>query len=89
MTADDSEWPLLLADYQAAIATFESTSGALMAALTERNATDDNLRSLVVAEERARETVILARMRLINLWRASGADLKPLPAAFAATPTRP
>ena len=86
----DSEWPALLGDYQAAIAEFESTSGALMGALTERNATDDSLRQLVDAEERAREAVILARMRLINLWRVSGADPVPLEAAsFSSRPARP
>jgi hypothetical protein len=88
MTADGSEWPVFLADYQSAIAEFESTSRVLMASLTERNATDDDLRSLVAAEERAREAVILARMRLINLWRVSGAEL-PLPPPFTATPTQP
>jgi hypothetical protein len=86
----DSEWPALLGDYQAAIAEFESTSGALMGALTERNATDDSLRQLVDAEERAREAVILARMRLINLWRVSGAGLEPLDvASFTATSAQP
>ena len=84
----DSEWPALLNDYQAAIAAFEGASRALMDALTERNATDDNLRSLVVAEEGAREAVILARMRLINLWR-EGAELQPLPDSFTATPAQP
>jgi hypothetical protein len=86
----DSEWPALLSDYQEAIAEFESASRALMGALTERNATDDNLRQLVVAEERAREAVILARMRLINLWRVSGAERPPLErASFSATPALP
>jgi hypothetical protein len=84
----DSEWPALLSDYQAAIAAFESASRALMAALTERSATDDNLRSLVVAEEGAREAVILARMRLINLWRVSDAEFEPLSAVLAATPAQ-
>ena len=82
----DSEWPALLSDYQAAIAEFESASGALMGALTERNAADDNLRPLVDAEERARETVILARIRLINLWRVSGAEAQPPEAASFTVP---
>lgn len=89
MTVDDSEWPVLLADYQAAIAAFESSSRALMAALTGRNATDDDLRALVVEEEKAREAVILARMRLINLWRVSGAELRPPELPFTARPTQP
>jgi hypothetical protein len=80
------EWPTLLRDYEAAIAMFESVSRALTAALIGRNADDDELRALVVAEERAREAVILERMRLINLWRESAAQRpdpgSALPAQF-------
>jgi hypothetical protein len=85
MGAADSEWPALLRDYESAIAEFESVSRALTTSLNERNASNDDLRALVVAEERARETVVLARMRLINLWRDSGMEFQlpeiPLPAA--------
>ena len=84
MSAADSEWPALLRDYESAIAEFESVSRALTTSLNERNASNDDLRALVAAEERARETVVLARMRLINLWRDSGAEFQlpgfPLPA---------
>jgi hypothetical protein len=76
MSPAHPEWPVLLGDYETAIAEFDSVSRALTTALTERNASDDDLRELVVAEERARETVVLARMRLINLWRDSGLDLQ-------------
>jgi hypothetical protein len=86
----DSTWPALLGDYQATIAEFEGASAALMGALTERNATDDDLRRLLEAEERARDAVILARMRLINLWRASGAEPGPLEiASFMTPPAQP
>jgi len=85
MSAADSDWPALLRDYQSAIAEFESVSRALTTSLNERNANNDDLRALVVAEERARETVVLARMRLINLWRDSGMEFQlpelPLPTA--------
>jgi hypothetical protein len=86
MSTAESEWPGLLREYESAIAEFERVSRALTSALTERSATDDDFRALLVAEERARETVVLARMRLINLWRESGAELRrrgiPLPRAF-------
>ena len=74
MSPADVEWPALLRDYESAIAEFESVSRALTTVLNERNSTDDDFRALVVAEEKARETVVLARMRLINLWRESGAE---------------
>jgi hypothetical protein len=74
MTAANLEWPALLRDYEGAIAEFERVSRALTTVLAERNASDDEVRSLVIAEERARETVVLARIRLINLWRESGAE---------------
>ena len=85
----ESEWPVLLREYESAIAEFERVSRALTSALTGRGAADDDFRALVVAEERARETVVLARMRLINLWRDSGAELQrhgiPLPRALDPT----
>jgi hypothetical protein len=74
MTAASPDWPGLLHDYEAAIAEFDSVSRALTAALVGRSA-DDDVRGLVESEERARETVVLARMRIINLWRQSGAEL--------------
>jgi RNase P/RNase MRP subunit p29 len=81
---------------QGAIAEFERVSRALMAVLAERNASDDEVRGLVVAEERglvvaeerARETVVLARMRLINLWRETGLEHSDIPGATLASITR-
>jgi hypothetical protein len=85
MNAANTEWPALLRDYEGAIAEFEGVSRALMAVLAEHNASDDEVRGLVVAEERARETVVLARMRLINLWRESGLEHSMLPDATLAS----
>jgi len=72
MSAVDADWPGLLRDYESAIVEFERVSRALTGALTERNSTNDDVRALILAEENARETVVLARMRLINRWRDSG-----------------
>jgi hypothetical protein len=89
MSPVESEWPVLLREYESAIAEFDRVSRALTSVLAGRSATDDDFRALVVAEERARETVVLARMRLINLWRESGAELQrrgiPLPRALDPT----
>jgi hypothetical protein len=75
MSAADPEWPALLRGYETAIVQFEAVSRALTTALMERNGGDNDLSALVLAEERARETVVLARMRLINLWRESGVEI--------------
>ena len=88
MNAANAEWPALLRDYEGAIAEFERVSRALMAVLAERNASDDEVRGLVVAEERARETVVLARMRLINLWRESGLEHSDIAGATRPSITR-
>jgi hypothetical protein len=87
MSPADPEWPVLLRDYEKAIAEFESVSRALSTALVERNAADADVGALVVAEERARETVVLLRMRLMNLWRESGLERSgsPIPARPART----
>jgi hypothetical protein len=68
---NESDWPALLQDYQAALKNFESVSAALTAALTAQYSLDADLLDLIAAEERFRETVILARVRLINRWRDS------------------
>lgn len=72
MSPVNPEWPELLRGYEAAIAEFDGVSRALTAALNDRDANDEDLSALIASEEAARETVILARMRLINLWRESG-----------------
>jgi hypothetical protein len=87
MSPADPEWPVLLRDYEKAIAEFDRVSRALTAALAERNAADADVGALAAAEERARETVVLLRMRLINLWRESGSQHadSPIPRAGART----
>lgn len=76
----DEKWPTLLKDYEAALATFENSSRALTSALTERHPADYRFFDLVVAEEKARDAVIVARMRLIARWREefSGGDSDPI-----------
>jgi hypothetical protein len=70
----ETDWPTLLKDYQTAVKNFESASSALTAALSAGYPLDADFLALVTAEERTRETVILARMRLINRWRDSLQD---------------
>ena len=65
------EWPVILQDYEVAIAEFDSVSRALTAALVERNPADFEFLELVESEERAREAVLLARTRLMNRLRDS------------------
>jgi hypothetical protein len=75
---NESDWPALLRDYHEAVKNFESVSAALMAALSARYPLDTDFLDLVAAEERTRETVILARMRLINRWRDSLEETSPM-----------
>jgi hypothetical protein len=71
----DEEWPGLLKDYEAALAAFESASRALTVALVERHPADSRFVDFVVAEEKARDSVIVARVRLIETWcKALAAD---------------
>jgi hypothetical protein len=67
----DEDWPRLLKDYEAALAAFENASRALTLALVERHPADYRFFDFVVAEEKARDSVIVARMRLIESWRDS------------------
>ena len=76
---NESDWPELLKDYQAAVHNFESVSAALTDALSAQYALGVEFLDLIEAEERVRETVILTRVRLINLWRDSLDETKPLP----------
>jgi len=59
-------WPGLLADYEAAIQAFDLASRNLTAALIARDGLPG---ALIVAEQTAREAVVLARIRLIHHWR--------------------
>ena len=75
---NESDWPTLLRDYQAAVKNFESVSAALTAALSAQYPLDADFLDLIAAEERFRDGVILARMRLINRWRESLGETDPL-----------
>jgi hypothetical protein len=77
---DDPDWRALLNDYQATLDEFERISKALTAALVDRDSATEDLPELFAAESRARDAVILARMRLVNAWRDSQPDLR-LPTA--------
>lgn len=76
---NESDWPALLKDYQAAVNNFASLSAALTDALSAQYPLGVEFLDLIEAEERVRETVILTRIRLINLWRDSLDETKPLP----------
>lgn len=75
---DRSDWPTLLKDYQAAVKNFESVSAAVTAMLSARYPLDTDFLDLVTVEERLRETVLLARIRLINRWRDSVEETNPI-----------
>jgi hypothetical protein len=65
------EWPVILQDYEIAIAEFESVSRSLRAALVERDPADYDFHALVESEEKARDAVIFARARIMNRLRDS------------------
>ena len=75
---NEADWRALLQDYQAALKNFESVSAALTAALSAQYALDADFLDLIATEQRFRDTVILARMRLINRWRDSLNETHPL-----------
>jgi len=68
---DHPDWPMLLTDYQSALDEFERVTRALTAALVDPNSAADDFSELFAAESRARHTVVLSRMRLVNAWRDS------------------
>ena len=86
MSLANPDWPVLLSHYHAAVAEFNSVSRALTAALTAGHVTDEALHGLISSEEKARETVVLARIRLINLWRESNMESHDLPATGTRMP---
>ena len=67
--ADD--WRELLTEYEYAINLFERASRTLTRALVTSGVPRDEIEALVEAETRAREAAAAARLRLVNLWRAS------------------
>jgi len=76
---DHPEWPILLTDYEGALEEFERVTEALTAALVDPNSAADDFSELFAAETRARDAVVLSRMRLMNAWR----DSFRLPAAVS------
>ena len=83
---NESDWPALLKDYQAAVNNFASVSAAMTDALSAQYPLGIEFLDLIEAEGRVRDAVILTRIRLINLWRDSLDETKPLP--FVGSPDR-
>ena len=75
---DHPDWPALLEAYTAALERFERATSALTAALIDRDTSADDLPPLFAAEASARDAVVLARVRIMALWRESQASLDPL-----------
>ena len=69
--ADERDWRELLTEYQYAITLFERASRTLTRALLMSGAPRDDIEALVEAEAKAREATASARMRLVDLWRAT------------------
>ena len=65
----EQTWSGLLEEYEAAELQFSILASAIADKLAGTAAFDDDLNVLLAAEERAREVVILARLRIINVWR--------------------
>ena len=65
------EWPVILQDYEVAIAEFENVARELTAALVDRDPADYDFHGLFESEEKAREAVIFARVRIMNRLRDS------------------
>ncbi len=72
-----TDWQTLLKTYEAAVSDFERLSAALGAALNRYPLAAEFL-ELISAEERARETVLLARSRLLRHWQGNLDDTIPL-----------
>jgi hypothetical protein len=70
----DLDWSTLLADYEAAIDDFAQASRALTAALVGGRPAED-VQVVLAAESRTRDVAALMRMRLVNQWRDSHADV--------------
>lgn len=74
MSAED--WPALLTDYQAALDNFDRVTKMLTLLLVDRTSTPEDFRGVFAAETRARDVVILTRMRLMNAWREDQPDVE-------------
>lgn len=70
--SDDTNWSAPFQDYEAAVEELECVSRALKAALADRGP-PQKYQKLIDAEAVARERVVRARTRLINLRRVTHA----------------
>ena len=70
------DWPALLTDYQAALDEFERVTKMLTLLLADRTSTPEDFRGVFAAEARARDVVVLTRMRLMNAWREDQPELE-------------
>jgi len=78
-------WRALLEEYQYAVDLLERASRILTRALLTDGAPRDEIEALIEAEAKARDATASARLRLVNLWRATGGGhvndgMKPLSA---------
>jgi hypothetical protein len=67
--ADD--WRALLEEYQYAVDLVERASRTLTRALVTDGLPRDEIEALIAAETKARDATAAARLRLVNLWRAT------------------
>jgi hypothetical protein len=67
--ADD--WRALLEEYQYAVDLVERASRTLTRALLTDGLPRDEIEALIEAETKARHATAAARLRLVNLWRAT------------------
>ena len=65
------DWRTLLTEYECAIALFERASRTLTRALVTGSVPRGEIEALIDAETKARDATALARLRLVNLWRAT------------------
>jgi hypothetical protein len=65
-------WRRLLEEYEYAVDLLGRASRVLTRALLTDGAPRDEIEALIEAETKARDATASARLRLVNLWRASG-----------------
>jgi hypothetical protein len=70
---DERDWRALLNEYEYAVDLFERASRTLTRALITGSVPRDEIEILVDAEAKARDATGLARLHLVNLWRATAA----------------
>jgi len=64
----------MLIDYHAAIDEFERVTQALTLLIVDRTSTPEDFRGMFAAEAKARDMVVLTRLRLLNAWREMQPD---------------